>query len=275
MTLAKIKLVYILIFLFITSGNLYSQKQYTFSAGSNFSIVSKYSDNGKLGFHLNGDVEFTINKHISITTGLGVKQLNLKTKGLSRSAEMTYFTGINAQTIYNDRQPFIIPGSVVIIGDSTYTENPDPIAIDSIGNLHSYWNNAGTQLSSYYPSNYKLIILNLPIQIQFSLLKNKLELSGGVSISSIIYAKSYTDSKWIDPETTSYGNNDSYNLSYNANSDFKSAFINANIGARYKVFKNIYAGFAYERSITNISKIYNSTYLNNITINLTYKLNNE
>jgi len=276
MILPKTKLIYVLLVFLMLSADLYSQKEYSVSAGSNYTIVSKYGDNGKFGFHLNGNVEFTINKHISITTGLGVKQLNLKTKGISRSSEMTYFTGTNVESEYDDRQPFVIPGAVVVVGDSIYNVNNDPITIDSLGNLHTYWSNGANLISSFSLSNYKLIILNLPIQIQFSLLKNKLELSYGVSISSVIYAKSYTDSKWINPEATSFGNNVSYNannLSYNANSEFKSAFVNVNIGAKYKLFKNFFAGFEYERSISNISKLYSSTYLNNISVNLTYKLN--
>ncbi len=249
----------LVIFLLIISSNLYSQKrQYSINAGSNFTI-STLSFEGKFGFYASGDVAFPLNNHLSLKTGIGIKQLSFSVSG-SRTSEMIYFTGTNGQTLYNDREPFIIPGSVTQVGDSSYIENTQPLFIDS---LHTYWGN-----SNYYPSNYFTLLFNIPIQLQVNLIKNKLLLTSGISVSSIIYAKNTINNKWGDPEASDYNNK-----SYTANKDFKSAFINANIGAKYKVFRNFYAGFEYERSITNISKIYNSLYLDSFSANLTYKFN--
>ncbi len=252
----------LIIFLLIISSSLYSQRQYSISAGSDYSVSTNSSNKGKFGFHFSGDVQFSLNKHFSIKTGVGIKQLSFSIS--SRTSEMIYFTGINGQIIYNDGQPFIIPNSVIET-DSGYVENTEPILFDS---LHNYWGNDFNELTNSYPSKYMTVMFNVPIQLQVNLFKNKLLLTTGTSISTIIYAKNILETKGIDPEAIDINAD---NDSYTANSDFNTVFANVNIGAEYKIFKNFYAGLFYERSITNPLK-YSSLYLNNFSLNISYKL---
>ena len=49
------------------------------------------------------------------------------------------FTGNGIITTYNQRRPFIIPGSVVANGDGTYSENTTPIIMSDQG-LQDYFN---------------------------------------------------------------------------------------------------------------------------------------
>ena len=62
----------------------------------------------------------------------------------SRTKGTTFFVGNSPQTLFNDRQPFIVPGSVNQVkkadGSMTYVENATPI---SHSYYDSYWNNNG------------------------------------------------------------------------------------------------------------------------------------
>ena len=67
---------------------------------------------------------------------------DLRVGGLmySRTKGTSYFVGNSPETLYNDRQPFIVPGSVNQLTDGTYVENTT--AIDHT-KYDSYWNNNG------------------------------------------------------------------------------------------------------------------------------------
>lgn len=260
----------LIIFLLI-SLNLFSQKiEYSIEAGGNYNISTNYINNstGKLGFHLSNKFTFPLNKHFSLKTGLGLDQLNSNLN--HRTAGMVYFSGTNMTTFYNDRQPFIIPNSVIVV----YDENGEVIGYEE--NLNPLILNPDTTNYNYpISSNYNLFLLNIPLQIQINFFKNRLLLTTGFSASTIIYAKNTM--KFINGES----------IEYNANDDFRNVFFNLNIGLDFKIFKNIYAGIYYERSSnivksknqfidpeatyfgygTNLSK----TNLNNISINLSYK----
>ena len=79
-------------------------------------------------------------KGLSLSATLDIRQGGLM---YSRNAELLYFTGNAPQTTYNDREPFIIPNSVIKIDDGTgnisYVENTVPIA-GSSNNLNLYYN---------------------------------------------------------------------------------------------------------------------------------------
>ena len=60
----------------------------------------------------------------------------------SRTKNLMQFTGNGIVTTYNQRRPFIIPGSVVANGDGTYSENTTPIFV-SDGSYQDYFNKYG------------------------------------------------------------------------------------------------------------------------------------
>ncbi|MEG1684518.1 MAG: SusC/RagA family TonB-linked outer membrane protein [Bacteroides sp.] len=62
----------------------------------------------------------------------------------SRTKGTTFFVGNSPQTLYNDRQPFIVPGSVIEVEneDKTISYKENTTAIDH-SYYDSYWNNNG------------------------------------------------------------------------------------------------------------------------------------
>ncbi len=60
----------------------------------------------------------------------------------SRTKNLMQFTGNGIVTTYNDRNPFIIPNSVVDNGDGTYSENTTPI-YQSDGSYQTFFNDYG------------------------------------------------------------------------------------------------------------------------------------
>jgi len=138
----------------------------------------------------------------------------------SRTAEMTYFSGTTQETINNDRQPFIIPGSVVeIIEDGSvvgYEENDLPVmnnAPNSIGlgaNMHEYYGNGMTDLNKKFVIDKSFIKLR-DMSLSYSLPKKWLNnvFIGSMSVSIIgrnLLLWTPEENRWIDPEATSFGN---------------------------------------------------------------------
>jgi len=265
---AKAILITILI---LISFNSFGQRfEYSLGGGGNYSYFSNVSADTKdgFGFSVNNGLTFSLNKYFSIKTGLGISMLNVNyTSG--KTAEMTYFSGTTIDSLYyNDREPFIIPGSVIPISDSSYTENTHIIPIGE-NMYNNYWDNGSTIMP--HTSFYKLFLLNVPLQLQVGLFKNKILLSPGFSVSTIIYAKNKLT---INQET----------YEYIANDDFNNFICNLNMGIKYNVYKNIYAGIQYERSITSLKgnannfidpeitlTNINSLNLNNISFSISYK----
>lgn len=106
----------------------------------------------------------------------------------SRTKNLMQFTGNGIVTSYNDRQPFIIPGSVVSNGDGTYSPNTTPILVSDGG------------LQSYYDTGYGNAGLAYLIERSFTKLRNL----------SLTWSLPY---KWVHAcalqgiDITIYGNN--------------------------------------------------------------------
>ena len=63
----------------------------------------------------------------------------------SRTHDITYFTGNAIQTAYNNRNPFVVPNSVIDNGDGTYSENNIPLYGTT---LYNYWDNGADAMGS-------------------------------------------------------------------------------------------------------------------------------
>jgi len=136
----------------------------------------------------------------------------------SRTADMTYYTGNTPYTTYNDRQPFIIPNSVVeIISNGEvqgYEENTIPVSnnIPNGGygsNMINYWQNGGTELWGAFliPRTYlKLrdvsLSYNLPEKWVHKVYNGSLNLS---LYGQNLFIWTAEENRFIDPETTSFG----------------------------------------------------------------------
>lgn len=125
----------------------------------------------------------------------------------SRTKSITYFVGNAIQTAYNDRTPWIIPGSVVDNGDGTYSENT--IALTPT-NIYNYWNNGGDNYDagllvdkSYIKLRQVVLAWDLP---KAWLAKTFLT---GVKLSlygNNLFLWTPSENTFMDPESTSFGN---------------------------------------------------------------------
>ncbi len=157
-------------------------------------------------------------KNLTISFNFDIRKGGLM---YSRTAEMTYFSGTNVFTTYNDRQPFVIENSVVeIIKDGEvvgYEENTQPIIncqpnSASIGsNMHDYWGGGAEKLNAMFLLDKSFIKLR-DVAVSYTLpkkiiVKLKVVKSAQVSIfgrNLMIWTPS--SNRFIDPEATSFGN---------------------------------------------------------------------
>jgi TonB-linked SusC/RagA family outer membrane protein len=129
----------------------------------------------------------------------------------SRTKDLLYFTGNSIETTYNDREPFVIPGSVVEIKDADgivtgYEANTTPI---SKGEMDNFYSDGGLDAGSAFlidKSFVKLrnvtITYNIPKKIM-----GKLPIQGA-SVSLIgtnLLLWTPEGNSFVDPETSSWG----------------------------------------------------------------------
>lgn len=125
----------------------------------------------------------------------------------SRTKNLMQFTGNGIMTTYNDRRPFIIPGSVVDNGDGTYSENTTPI-YQYNGTYQNYFDTGGVAGGEFYLIDRSFAKLR-NVTLSWDLPKKWLRKAtfSGASIS-VFCNNAYTwtakSNVYIDPETTSY-----------------------------------------------------------------------
>jgi len=140
----------------------------------------------------------------------------------SRTAGMVYFTGIAPQTLYNDRQPFIVPNSVIedgeIDGVTQYKENTRPVLYSDLGgSANSYMDVGGTAVGEHEIIDKGFIKLR-SLSISYAMPKkimDKTPVIGSAQFSivgnNLLLFTPGTDGKlannMIDPEATTFGNN--------------------------------------------------------------------
>ena len=67
----------------------------------------------------------------------------------SYTSRLLGFTGNSIATTYNERNPFIVPNSVVDNNDGTYSENSTPINFGSVTGYYSSSNNPSTEATNH------------------------------------------------------------------------------------------------------------------------------
>ena len=158
-----------------------------------------------------------------ITTALTYKGLSLSAsldirKGgymFSRTKNLMQFTGNGEFTTYNDRRPFIIPNSVVGGFDEDGNlviqgENTTPIYLAD-GSYQSWYNNYGYNLGgeSYLVNRSYVKLRNITLAYQLPRqIVRKLQLSD-ITLSLFcnnVFTWTHKSNTFIDPETSSYGN---------------------------------------------------------------------
>lgn len=151
-------------------------------------------------------------KGLSLSATLDIRKGGIM---YSRTASLMSFSGTATTTTFNERQPFIIPNSVIEVTDATtgkitYEENTTPIA--AAENLHTYWG------SSYGGGLYdkrfvidksfvKLREVTLSYSLPNSLLKKSPFSAVQLSVIGTNLIIWLPDSnEYVDPESTTFGN---------------------------------------------------------------------
>ena len=125
----------------------------------------------------------------------------------SRTKDIQYFTGNAMQTAYNDRNPWIIPNSVVSDGNGGYVPNTTPLTPT---NIYNYWNNGADEMDAAFlvdKTYLKLRSVVLTWDMPGKWLANTF--LTGVSLSLFgnnLFLWTPKSNTFIDPETTSFGN---------------------------------------------------------------------
>ncbi len=151
-------------------------------------------------------------KGLTLSATLDIRQGGLM---YSRNAEILSFTGNIPQTTYNDRQPFIIPNSVIKIDDGagniTYVENTIPIA-GSSNNLNLYYDQTygGGRFERAFMFDKSFIKLrdlilsySIPKKLTSRIRVTKADIS---LIGRNLLLWTPSDNTFVDPEVTTFGN---------------------------------------------------------------------
>lgn len=126
----------------------------------------------------------------------------------SYTKDYLHWTGSAAESVMNDRRPFIVPNSVVDNGDGTYSENTIPVTSNT---FHNFYGDYGAFESDAYNiidrSYLKLREVSLSYVVPNKLVKkfNIQDLRFTVVAGNILLWTP-ADNPYIDPETTTFGN---------------------------------------------------------------------
>ncbi|MCF2710035.1 SusC/RagA family TonB-linked outer membrane protein, partial [Bacteroides pyogenes] len=138
----------------------------------------------------------------------------------SNTKKYMHWTGSAPETVLNDRKPFLVPNSVIDNGDGTYRENTTPVDPTA---LHTFYSDRGglkgNQSAVISRSYLKLRDAGIAYQVPKSLCSklhiNNIRLSFNAS-NILIWTP--RENPYIDPETTTFGNDVSAKFGeFNAN----------------------------------------------------------
>ena len=149
----------------------------------------------------------------------------------SRTASISYFTGNAMQTAYNDRNPFIIPNSVMSDGNGGYVENT--IALNPT-QIYNFWNNGGFLSDEAFLVNKGYVKLR-SVVLTWDLPKKWLAKTPLQGVKLSLFGNNLllwtpSSNTFIDPELTSFGNDLEGNFGeYSANPSCRKFGFNVNV----------------------------------------------
>lgn len=143
-------------------------------------------------------------KNFSLIVGIDWKQGG---EMYSYTKRLSHFVGNGIETIYNDRNPFIIPNSVIDNGDGTYSENTTPVAFEEISNFYNTQSNPGIERSHVID---KTFVRLRDVALSFKFPRQWLSGVGIENATFTLYGKNLflwtpKDNPYVDPESTTYG----------------------------------------------------------------------
>ncbi len=125
----------------------------------------------------------------------------------SYTKDYMHWVGSGPETAYNDRNPFLIPNSVVDNGDGTYSENTIPVDPTA---LHTFYSNGGFRYTDHAVidrSYLKLRNVSLAYQLPSQLSRRlKVESIRASVTANNILLWTPAENQYIDPEVTTFGN---------------------------------------------------------------------
>ena len=172
-------------------------------------------------------------KSVSLAVDFDIRKGGLM---FSRTADISYFTGNAMQTAYNDRNPFIVPNSVMEVGTD---ENGDPIYGENTialtpTQIYNFWNNGGWDRDADFLIDKSYVKLR-SVVLSWDLPKSwfaKTFLTG-VKLSAFgnnLFLWTPSSNTFVDPELTSFGNDLSGNFGeYSANPSSRKFGFNVNV----------------------------------------------
>ncbi len=148
-------------------------------------------------------------KNLSISANLDVRKGGWM---FSRSKNIMEFTGNGFITTYNDRNPFVIPNSVVAVTNATdgsvsYVENTTPIYLAD-SSYQDYFDDYGAGEGRLFYMLDRSFVKLRNVSIQYNLPKKLIGPFQGVAVSAFVnnaYTWTAKDNYYIDPETTNEG----------------------------------------------------------------------
>ena len=167
-------------------------------------------------------------KGVSLGVDFDIRQGGLM---YTRTADIYYFTGNAMQTAYNDRNPFVVPNSVVEDADGNFVENTIALTPTQI---YNYWNNGGPLSSEAFVIDKSYVKLR-SIVLAWDLPKKWLAKTPlqGAKISfygNNLFVWTPASNTYIDPELTSFGNDLDGNFGeYSANPSSRKFGFNVNV----------------------------------------------
>ena len=126
----------------------------------------------------------------------------------SGTKDYMHWTGSSPESVLNDRNPFIIPNSVVEKAGGNYSENTTPVSTTALEDFYSVGGLEGESYAVIDRSFLKLRNVTLAYSIP-KVLCNKIKVS---AINLSFTASNFLlwtpkENPYIDPETTTFGNN--------------------------------------------------------------------
>ena len=143
-------------------------------------------------------------KNVSLSASLDVRKGG---KMFSRSKNIMSFTGNGPITTYNDRQPFIIPNSVVKNEDGTYSENTTPIYLNN-QSFQTYMDDYGGEQGRLFYFIDRDFVKVRNISISYNLPEKWTGPFRGIAVSAFVnnaFLWTAKNNIYIDPESTNQG----------------------------------------------------------------------
>jgi TonB-linked SusC/RagA family outer membrane protein len=144
-------------------------------------------------------------KGLSLNFGFDIRQGGLF---YSYTQRLSQFVGNTTNSLYNDRQPFIVPNSVIQNADGSYSENTTPVDMTHIA---EYWNDTNNPPIEREHVRDRSFVKLREVALGYSLPKawiSGLRLSDA-SISVVgrnLLLRTPDNNNIIDPEVTTFGN---------------------------------------------------------------------